>query len=449
MTLGSLRSRLHRAWTSFPRAASGNVSVTFTIALLPVVALTGGVVDYSKANQIKARMQSAVDSTALTLSKSAPTVSSSELQQSATSQFTALFTAPHAKNVSVTPTYDSSTSTLTVAGSATMNTDFLGVLGMKELKIAATSTVVWGSTKLRVALALDNTGSMSYYNKLPALKTASRQLLTQLQGAAKTPGDVRVAIIPFSTDVNIGTAAASNWWIDWSNWAATGSIENGMTCRTDGGGGRRGNGRGWGGWGGGGGTICGSSDHSAWNGCIMDRVQDYDYDVKNTAPIQGLEDSYFPADQSDWCPQQLMPLSYDWTALNAKIDAMTASGNTNQVIGLVWAWHALTSTSPLNAPALTDNATSQVIILFTDGLNTETRWSTSQSEIDARTRAVCQNIKAAGITVYTILVMAGSSQVLKDCASSPDKYYALTQAGDIVTTFNQIGTALSQLRIAK
>ena len=93
MTLTSLTARLRRAWTSFPRAMGGNVSVTFTIALLPVVALTGGVVDYSKANQIKARMQSAVDSTALMLSKTAATASSSELQQSATSQFTALFNA--------------------------------------------------------------------------------------------------------------------------------------------------------------------------------------------------------------------------------------------------------------------------------------------------------------------------------------------------------------------
>ena len=193
--------------------------------------------------------------------------------------------------------------------------------------------------------------------------------------------------------------------------------------------------------------TCGDSDHSAWNGCIMDRVKDYD--VKNMAPIQGTTNSYFPADQSDWCPEQLMPQSYNWTALNAKIDAMTANGNTNQVIGLVWAWHALTPASPLNAPALTDNDTRQVIILLTDGLNTQSRWSTSQYEIDVRTRAVCDNIKAAGITIYTILVMSGSSQVLQDCASSSDKYFALTQSGEIVTTFAQIGTALSQLRIAK
>ena len=33
-----------------------------------------------------------------------------------------------------------------------------------------------------------------------------------------------------------------------------------------------------------------------------------------------------------------MGLSNNWTALNAKIDTMTANGNTNQAIGLQLGW---------------------------------------------------------------------------------------------------------------
>jgi hypothetical protein len=40
------------------------------------------------------------------------------------------------------------------------------------------------------------------------------------------------------------------------------------------------------------------------------------------------------------------------------------------------------------------------------------------------------------------------SQVMKNCAST-DKFVMLTTANQIVTTFAQIGTQLSQLRIAK
>jgi Mg-chelatase subunit ChlD len=94
----------------------------------------------------------------------------------------------------------------------------------------------------------------------------------------------------------------------------------------------------------------------------------------------------------------------------------------------------------------------QVIIMLTDGLNTENRWSTNQSTIDARTRMVCNNIKAAGIDLYTIQVNTGgdpTSTLLRSCASDPSKFFMLTSASQIVTTFEQIGTNLSRLRIAK
>ena len=80
--------------------------------------------------------------------------------------------------------YYSSTdgSQIVLNGSATINTNFLGVLGIDEINIAAPPTSVWGNTRLRVALVLDNTGSMSSSNKMTALKTASQNLLTSAQG---------------------------------------------------------------------------------------------------------------------------------------------------------------------------------------------------------------------------------------------------------------------------
>jgi len=48
-----------------------------------------------------------------------------------------------------------------------------------------------------------------------------------------------------------------------------------------------------------------------------------------------------------------------------------------------------------------------------------------------------------------------TSTLLQKCAGSPgkypdsDKFFLLTSANEIVTTFNQIGTALSSLRVAK
>jgi hypothetical protein len=42
-----------------------------------------------------------------------------------------------------------------------------------------------------------------------------------------------------------------------------------------------------------------------------------------------------------------------------------------------------------------------------------------------------------------------TSTLLQNCASSSDKFYLLTSASQIVTAFTQIGTNLTQLRVAK
>jgi hypothetical protein len=95
---------------------------------------------------------------------------------------------------------------------------------------------------------------------------------------------------------------------------------------------------------------------------------------------------------------------------------------------------------------------SQVIILLTDGLNTQDRWYTSQNSINNRQAMTCSNIKAAGITLYTIQVNTGgdpTSSLLQTCASEPPKFFLLTSSSLIVSTFQQIGTNLSNLRLAQ
>ena len=148
---------------------------------------------------------------------------------------------------------------------------------------------------------------------------------------------------------------------------------------------------------------------------------------------------------------QLMALSNDWTALSAKIDAMQPVGNTNQAIGLQMGWQSLTE-APFTIPAQDpDYKYMQVIILLTDGLNTEDRWYTSQNSIDNREQKTCTNVKAAGITVYTVQVNTGgdpTSNLLQSCASNSTKFFLLTSADQIVSTFQQIGTALSQLHLS-
>jgi Flp pilus assembly protein TadG len=461
----TLFDRLRDRALRFRGAKGGNVVMTFALATVPIMGFVGSAVDYSRANSAKAAMQMAIDATGLMLSKEV-TKPNFDINKKATDYFKALFNRPEVTNVTVTPVYTTDGgSQMVVTAKGVVATTFMKVVGFEQLNIEASTTVKWGNTRLRVALVLDVTGSMSSAGKIAALKTATTNLLAQLKAAAAKPGDVYVSIVPFSKDVNLklDTNTYTQNWIRWDIWEETQGAcsKSGSTktsceqyrcsiskyksesnCTSNGGT-----------WSNGTWTP---NNRDTWNGCVTDR--DQDYDTKNTAPTPVTSATQAPAEQYSSCPTPTMGLTYDWTALTTKVNDLSPNGNTNQAIGLQWGWQTLTS-SPFTIPAKEANYTyKEVIILMTDGLNTQDRWYNDQASIDAREQITCNNVNAAGITLYTVQVNTSgdpTSTLLKKCAGSPgkypdaDKFFLLTSASALITTFDQIGTELSNLRVAK
>jgi len=429
-------ARWNTLWARFLRNCRGGIAPLFGLTALPLMGAVGIAIDFTQISATRTAFQTALDATALMMAKSAANQSDAERQTSATNYFNALFTRTNTTNVQITPAYNGTGgSKLSLNATATVNTTFLNLLGLpNQVGISATTQSTWGNARLRVALVLDNTGSMSNNDKMTALKTASKNLLTQLQTAANVPEDVYVSIIPFSKDVNVGANNYTASWLRWDLWeAANGTCSiskytSQNSCASHSG-------------------TWKPKDHSTWNGCVTDR--DQNYDTTNDAPLTG--GTLYPAEQYSSCPTPLKSLSNDWTSLSSKIDDMQPSGNTNQAIGLQMGWQSLTA-SPFTVPARDPNYTyTNVIILLTDGLNTEDRWYTNASSIDTRQAKTCANIKAAGIVLYTVQVNTGSdptSTLLQNCASDKSKFFLLTSANEIVTTFDQIGTALSSLRLS-
>jgi Flp pilus assembly protein TadG len=426
----------------FLKDRRASVAPMFALAIIPIFGLVGASIDYSRANSVRTAMQAAADATALMLSKDASSLTASQLATKATGYFQALFSRPEAMNLSIVPTYTTTGgSQLTITASASVNTSFMKIMGYPQLTVGTTAVVKWGNSRLRVALVLDNTGSMSSAGKMTALKTATNNLLTQLKNAASQNGDVYVSIIPFVKDVNVGSSNYNASWIDWSDWNS-----DNQTCT-------------WSWWG----TNCTTANHNTWNGCVTDRGNSNgpssgNYDTNVVAPTSSITATLFSAEQYSYCPQAIMPLSYNWSSMTTLVNNMSPNGSTNQAIGLAHGWMSLVGGGPYGTvPALDPNYTyQQVIILLTDGLNTQDRWygngSNVSTQVDARQQITCANIKAAGITLYTIQVNTDgdpTSTLLQNCASTSDKFFLLTSASQIVTTFNQIGTALSQLRIAR
>lgn len=421
----------------FVRDRRASVVPLFALSIIPLTGLVGAAVDYSRAAAARSAMQSALDSTVLALSKDNEALASGAITGKATTLFNAVFLRPDVENVALTSSYTNNKgSQLVVSGTGTVRTTFMSLMGFPELPVTASATAVWGNTRLRIALVLDNTGSMASSGKMTALKTASKNLLTQLQNAARVPEDVYVAIVPYSKDVNVKAGDTIPDWVDFTIWdtlngtCTKSSYTKQSSCVANGG-------------------RWTPKAHSTWNGCVMDR--DQNWDVLNTAPDSSVK---FPAEQYGYCTTAATALSNDWTTLNAKIDEMTPAGSTNNTIGLVWGWHALTSGAPLSAPPKDpDYEYQDVIVLLTDGLNTQNRWngngSSQSTAVDARTERACTNVKAAGITLYTVLVMEGNASLLQACASDSSRYFYLTSANQLVTTFDAIGTQLSKLRLAK
>ncbi|MGA7676024.1 MAG: TadE/TadG family type IV pilus assembly protein [Rhizomicrobium sp.] len=466
-----LIARAARRVRSFAAARRGNVAMIFALALIPLCIAAGAGLDYARAIVVRSSMAEAIDSAALAVGSSTG-LTTAQMQTLAQQYFTANYKADASYGTPSAITVTPSGQSVTIAVSDNMPTALISVVGINTVAISTSTKVVWGQLKLRVSLVLDNTGSMCEPDnnpcsgdsnpniKINALKTATTNLLAMLKGVAVNTGDVMIAIVPFTTGVNVGTANKSASWLTYAPWDLAGSgygsykKSNGSSCTAGT------NGCNW---------VATDSDHSTWTGCVMDRNQSYD--VQNTLPSTGTVATLFPAapaglySQSSWsltCPTQLIGLTdvlngSGWTNLNSTVTNMTAGGATNQTIGLAWGWMLMTSGSPIVDPGALPANTQQVIIILSDGLNTQDRWtgngSSEDSGTDTRMNLVCSNAKAAGITIYAVFVDLGGTQgnstVLQNCATDASKYFDLTAASQIISTFNQIGQQITNLRVAQ
>jgi Flp pilus assembly protein TadG len=569
---------LARIARDFIASRTGNVAMMFGLALVPIMICAGVGVDYARMSLQKQQMSDALDAATLAVGSSSG-LTQSTAQALAQKYFDANYSGDKTNgtpNVSVPVGGFDSKGSVKIDVSYNLPTSLLKVIGKTTLPVTTSATVVWGQSKLWVALVLDNSGSMaqgdSTGTKMEALKNASKQLLTILQNSSSTVGDVQVSITPFDRNVNVGTGKANETWIDWTDWEAPPVVpgtdyDRDIANQYDGD--EEISFEAWGpgdecpfvktnGWGqqsrkspfgfyctegpaNNAGTvktipasgsykgyICpgidngdyGNSAHrdryyngcytsvenknktitvasgssatcngfdsdncscsgsgngkkcrtqrwthtwvknprSTWGGCIMDRDKGSNYDISNTAPSTTAKG--FPAvNPSNCLDVTVKPLGYTWADLTAKIDEMAPNGSTNQPIGMAHGWQTLTNSTPYSPGALPAN-TSRYIIILSDGLNTQNRWwgdgstegTTEDGYIDDRMDKVCDAAKADGITVYSIFLHIGSSGnsvPLLNCATDSSNYFDLTSTSAVVTTFQQIGQSITNVRVSK
>ena len=228
MSVTTIFNRLGTAARRFAGADQGNIAVIFALAAVPIISFVGAAIDYSRVNSARSSMQAALDSTALMLSKDLTngTITTADIDARAKTYFASLYTdksstvSASSIQSSYTPKDSSGIATIQVTASGSLPTDFLKLAGYQTLDFGTSATAAWGNTRMRVAMVLDNTGSMDQNNKMPAMQKAAKDMIDTLSTYNNATGDVYISIVPFAKDVNVDKTNAKASWINWTEWEA-------------------------------------------------------------------------------------------------------------------------------------------------------------------------------------------------------------------------------------
>ena len=200
---------------------SGATAVVMSLSLIPVVGGLGVSVDMARAHNSKANLQSAVDAAALAAAINFKANKDANIASAlAVSTFAASKGA--GAGTLATPVINTTTGKVSLSASLTQTNYFISLLSPSNnsTNISATAEVTAASPatsglgmNLEVALMLDVTVSMSQNSgtpnltKLAAMQQAAKDLIDKVVQTSQTPYKSRVALVPFSSAVNVGTTA--------------------------------------------------------------------------------------------------------------------------------------------------------------------------------------------------------------------------------------------------
>ncbi|WP_269220281.1 TadE/TadG family type IV pilus assembly protein [Brevundimonas vesicularis] len=195
----------------------GNVVMIFALVMPALVMLTLGGIDINRVTTAKARVQDALDAATLAAARSSYT----DPKDLKTVALVAL--KANLRNASVEPFSDDAvkielTKDQVVIADIQVQVKTLianvvlppyGKILDDTLPVSVHSEVNRSSKDIEVSLVLDITGSMGSNNRIGDLKNAANQLIKLVvQPAAKqTPYYSRMAIVPYSIGVNLGSRA--------------------------------------------------------------------------------------------------------------------------------------------------------------------------------------------------------------------------------------------------
>lgn len=444
----------------------GAVAVVVAIAIIPLILAAGIGIDYLRGMLAREELQAAVDAAALTAAAAGATATEEQMNKVA-SDFLENARGTF-KLKTVTPVRrDTAASTLSFGATATIDTAFMRLAGVRTMNISANAlTQIPRLGPVELALVLDLTWSMDAIppggteKKITTLKTAATSLVDKLMNS----DDVAIGIVPFTTWINIGTSFNSQSWLnvppDLTVKAPRliGCFPTGQMCIRDG-------------------------NEAPCMKCEWDYTKKVDVNYKfsgtvglRPSPYQETLDSpnvKFNGSIQTVVAPVIMELTKKSTTNNKGLAAVrskiAALNPTNHEYvwdtfipgGLIWGWNMLTSERPLDRAVTKEKAKEvglrKVLLLMTDGDNNVvidetglkfTR-SVDVSPTNTMTSNICENIKTDGILIYTVgfsVTDPTTKKMLEKCAS-PDSYFDAENSQQLLNAFNDIHASLLRVRL--
>ena len=440
----------------FARSDSGNVAIIFGLTIAIIFGAVGGAIDYGRWLTARTQTQNAVDAAVLAAGR--------VLQSSGGNTDAALEAArTYYRRLKPDVTIDENIDfTLTDNGAAIeavthsiVETPFLSAVGIKSMPVHTSAKAVLAvggnsETNLEVSMMLDITGSMSG-SKIKDLKLAAKDLINIVVWENQTEFTSRVAIAPFAPRVNVGSYVSTL-----TGLSATKRIDKKdrklIQCVTE----RTGN--------------AAYTDDAPASGKYLSAYRG------NTGNTASQDNNNYSSDGNCSDPssgEMIVPLTSDKDLLKSKIDALSAGGATAGQLGTAFAWYLISPKWANIWPAESRPAPysemhelndygepklRKIAILMTDGVyNTYLGTQYSDNSSTAKTISnnsvqICSNMKAAGITVYTVGFDLGGNQLaiktLRDCATSEEHFYNTDTGDQLRQAFRDIALKISRLRLA-
>jgi Flp pilus assembly protein TadG len=387
---------------NYGAAVRGSVAVIFGITAAVVFGAAGMAVDFINASSVRTSLQQALDSAVLAAA-SAQVKNEHQAEEIITEFMASNWTE---KYPTIDPDVKQSLADDVVTGTASVviPTLITGLLGIESMEIAVTSSAKISSPTIEVAMVIDNSSSMNTH-----LKQLQKALTTVVETLAPngTDPDVTFALVPYSTYVNVGLSNKNKSWLSFAE-----------------------------------------AEKSKWDGCVGSR--DYPLDLDDS------DNTAIPAVSGITCnPTEMLPLTSDVDTITDWIDDLTAEVNdTYTGAGLIWGYRALSEREPLTE-AKPYGDSQKVIIFLTDAISTMgPSYPKHDNENDTASevwQTQCTNIKAAGITLYTIAFQTGTTQEaqLTSCATSSSHAFTADNSSELKNAFADIAAKLAPIYLSE